>query len=70
MPSHTHQLRMPAGNQQCDERKLRRRVGKQGREQVAFQVVDADSRHAERVGQGAGDARPDQQCAGQAGACV
>ncbi|MNN38285.1 hypothetical protein D3C81_1522720 [compost metagenome] len=59
---------MTTGNQQGDERKLRRLLFQHRRQQVAFHMVHADGRHTpgERHGLGAG--RADQQRPDQAGA--
>jgi hypothetical protein len=65
---HFEQLAMSAGHQQRDERKRRSRIGEQRRQQMALQMMDADSRLAERVAERTGDARADQQRAGQPGA--
>ncbi|MNP26165.1 hypothetical protein D3C76_1190060 [compost metagenome] len=63
---------MAAGNQQGDERELRRLFFQHRRQQVAFHMMHADRRHApgERHGLGAGGAdqqRPDQAGAGGIG---
>jgi len=47
---HLHQHRMAAGNQQRHERRLGRIGFQQRRQQVAFHVVHADRRHAQRPG--------------------
>jgi hypothetical protein len=56
---------VPARHQQRDEREVRPRLGQQRRQQVPFEVVDADDRLAEREPQRVGHARPDQQRAGE-----
>jgi hypothetical protein len=63
-----HQLGVAAGDQQCDEGKFRRVGAQEGRQQVAFEVVHAQHRLAQRRAQRAGHARAHQQRAGQAGA--
>ncbi len=62
---HRHQLGMPAGYQQGHERRLRRVVFHQRRQQVAFHMVHADRRHIQCPGQRARHAGTDQQCADQ-----
>ena len=62
-----HELGVAARDEQRDERKLRRGIGQQRREQMAFEVVHADRRHAQRVGEAVGGARADQQRAGEPG---
>ncbi len=64
---HPHQLRVAAGHQQRDERELRWIGRQERRHQVAFQVVHAQRRLAERGRQRARDARAHQERAGQAG---
>ena len=59
---------MSAGDEQCDEWKFRRGVGKQRREQVPFQVMNADGGNVQCIGQCAGNAGADQQGAGKTGA--
>ncbi len=61
------QLAVAARHQQCDERKRGPRVREQRREEVAFEVMDADRRLPERVAECRGDACANQQCAGEAG---
>ena len=60
-----HQLAVAAGNQQGDEREGGRIGFEQRREQVAFEMVDADDRHLEREAQRGGNAGADQQRPGQ-----
>ena len=61
-----HELGVAAGDQQRDERKGGRLGRQQGRQQVAFEVVDADRRDAQRRRQAVGEGGADQQGAGQA----
>ena len=63
-----HQLRVPARDQQRDEREIGRIGRQQRRQQVAFEMMHADRRHAEREGQRRADAGADQQRAGESGA--
>ena len=65
-PVHAHQLRMAARHQQRDKRKLGRVGAEKWRQQVAFQVMHAHCRLAQRGGQRAGHAGTDQQRARQA----
>ena len=64
-PVDAHQLRVPAGNQQRHKRKAGRIGAQKRREQMAFQVVDADDRLVQRRRQRAGRARTHQQRPGQ-----
>ncbi|MNN40711.1 hypothetical protein D3C81_1547940 [compost metagenome] len=57
---------MAAGNQQGDERELRRRLLQHRRQQMALHMVHADRRHAPGQGQRLGAGGPDQQRADQA----
>ena len=59
---------MAARDEQRVGRKRGRPGGAQGREEVVFEVMDADRRHAEFVGDPGGDARAHQQRAGEPGA--
>ena len=63
---HPHQLRVTSRNKQCDKREVRRALGKQGRQQVAFQVVDAHGRNAQREGEAFGERRAHEQGAREA----
>ena len=60
-----HELRVPARNEQCDERHFRLRIGQQRREQMRFHVMDADGRHIERPRQRSADGGADHQRADQ-----
>ena len=60
------ELAVPAGHQQCDERKGGTRVGEQRRKQVPFHVMDADGGFAQGKAERVGDARAHQQRAGEA----
>jgi len=57
---------MAAGHQQGHERRLRRVVLHQRRQQMAFHMVDSDGRHIQAPGQRTGHAGADQQRANQA----
>jgi len=59
---------MPARDQQGHERRLRRVFFQQRGQQVAFHVVHADRRDAQRPGHGPGGGSTHQQGADQAGA--
>jgi hypothetical protein len=62
---------MPTGDEQRDERKGRRGIAEERRQKVAFEMVDADRRHAQGVGESVGGACADQQSAGEPGpSCV
>ncbi len=65
MPVTSISWRMAAGNQQRNERELGRIFFQQRCQQVAFEVVHADSRHLESESQRGGDTRAHQQCTGQ-----
>ena len=58
---------MAAGDQQRDEREFRRPGLELRRQQVTFQMMHADDRHAPGIAQAARDRRPDKQRADQAG---
>ena len=55
-----HQLAVAARNQQRDKRELRCRLHHQRRQQMAFEMVYTEHRHAERVGKTVRDAGADQ----------
>ena len=63
-----HQLRVPAGDEQRDEREARRVGREKRRQQMAFEVVHAERRPVQRRGQRARHAGADEQRPGQAGA--
>ena len=60
-----HQLRMPAGDEQRDERKGRRVGREQRRKQMPLEVMDRDRRPLEHQGQRLGEGAADEQRAGQ-----
>ncbi len=64
-PRHLHELRVPARHQQRDEREVRPPGGKQGREEVPLEVVDAQCRHAQRCGERMRERGADQQRPGE-----
>jgi small subunit ribosomal protein S21 len=57
-----------ARDEQCDERKIRRGRGEQRREEVSFEVVQADGRHLKRIGEPVRRAGADEKRSGEAGA--
>ncbi len=59
--AHIHQLRMAARHQQCHERRLRRVLFQQRRQQMPFHVVHADGRHFQRERQRPSRRRAHQQ---------
>ncbi|ABA52958.1 hypothetical protein BURPS1710b_A0840 [Burkholderia pseudomallei 1710b] len=65
--AHAHQLRMAARHEQRDERKRRRLGDEQRRQQMPFEVVDADGRLVPRERERVRDARADEQRAREAG---
>lgn len=56
---------MASGYEQRDERECRRSLRKQRREEVAFQVMHADDRNPERLGEPASERCADEQGAGE-----
>ncbi len=60
---------MPAGHEQGDVRKRRRVRFEQRRQQVTFQVMDANRRFAPGISQAPGQRGPREKRADQAGAC-
>ena len=56
-----HQLRVATRNKQRDEGELRWVVGQEGRQQMAFQVMNAERRARQRSGQRHGHTGPHQQ---------
>ena len=56
---------MSSGNEQGDERKRRPGDAEQRRQQMGFEMMHAERRYAKCESQRVGDARADEQCAGE-----